>query len=215
MSNIAYNIKNSLEKAKLEEILDRKDIHSLDWFWINRDIFEDILKNIPDFDYYTQEDETKKYLNSIQDEQFIDLLKEEIEKRNFIEVSQSLFAKLDEDYRVIEDIKTWIFVGENYYNKLWIKKYNELEWVLHAMAINAYQKLDYPYASLEETYKELFEDNTRIIEEIVNAGEYTLETGKWIFDREENTLAFYKNKKIFYEWGEGEVESRFHELQLP
>lgn len=215
MSNIAYNIKNSLEKATLEEILDRKDIHSLDWFWINRDIFEDILKNIPDFDYYTQEDETKKYLNSIQDEQFIDLLKEKIEKRNFIEVSQSLFAKLDEDYRVIEDIKTWIFLRENYYNKLWIKKYNELEWVLHAMAINAYQKLDYPYASLEETYKELFENNTRIIEEIVNAGEYTLETGKWIFDREENTLAFYKNKKIFYEWGEGEVESRFHELQLP
>lgn len=215
MSNIAYNIKNSLEKATLEEILDRKDIHSLDWFWINRDIFQDILKNIPNFDYYEQEETIKKYLNSIKDEEFIHLLRFEIERRGFIEISQSLFRKLDENYRMVEDIKTWIFVGENYYNKLWIKKYNELEWVLKAMAINTYQRLDYPYDSLEETYRELFENNTRMIEEIVNTGEYTLETGKWVFDREENTLAFYKNKKIFYEWGEGEVESRFHELQFP
>ncbi len=215
MLGIENTIKDRLKKATLEDILDRRDIHSMDWFWVNRDIFEDILKNIPNLDYYEQEEEIKKYLNSIKDEEFIHLLRPEIEKRGFIEMSQSLFGKLDENYRVIEDIRTWIFVGENYYNKLWIRKYNELEWVLKAMAINTYQRLDYPYDSLEETYRELFENNTRMIEEIVNTGEYTLETGKWVFDREENTLAFYKNKKIFYEWGEGEVESRFHELQFP
>ena len=215
MSSIENTIKDRLKKATLEDILDRRDIHSMDWFWINRDIFQDILKNIPNFDYYEQEETIKKYLNSIKDEEFIHLLRFEIERRGFIEISQSLFGKLDENYRVIEDIRTWIFVGENYYNKLWIRKYNELEWVLKAMAINTYQRLDYPYDSLEETYRELFENNTRIIEEITSTSEYALESGKWIFNEKEETLTFYKNKKIFYEWGKGEVESRFEELQIP
>ncbi|RBP35928.1 hypothetical protein [Garciella nitratireducens] len=214
MLNIENIIKEKLQQATLEEILDRKDIHSLDWFWVNRDIFEDILKNIPKFDYYEQEEEIKKYLNSIKDEEFIDFLRYEIETRGFIEISQNLFAKLDKEYRIMEDIQTWIFIHENYYNKLWIQKYNELEWVLKAMAINTYQRLDYPYDSLEETYQELFENNIRIIEEITDKGKYVLESGKWILNEKEGTLRFYKNGKIFYEWGKGEVESRFEELQL-
>lgn len=215
MTNIQENIKRNLQQATLEEILDRNDIPSVDWFWMNRDIFEDILRNIPEFDYYVQEEEVKQYLSSIEDEEFIHLIREEIEKRSFIEMPQTLFAKLDEEYRIVEDIKTWIFVGEKYYNKLWIKKYKELEWTLQAMAISTYQRLDYPYDSLEETYKELFENNTRIIEQIVDTREYTLGSGKWIYSEEEKTLTFYKNKKVFYEWAEGEVESRFDELQLP
>lgn len=214
MLNIENIIKEKLQQATLEEILDRKDIHSLDWFWINRDIFEDILKNIPKFDYYEQEEEIKKYLNSIEDEKFIDFLRPEIETRGFIEISQNLFAKLDKEYRIMEDIETWIFIHENYYNKLWIQKYNELEWVLKAMAINTYQRLDYPYGSLEQTYQELFENNIRIIEEITDKGKYVLERGKWILNEKEGTLRFYKNEKIFYEWGKGEVEFRFEELQL-
>lgn len=212
--DIKKQIYNSLSQVSLEEVLDITDVHNLDWFWINRDIFEDILKNIPSVDYYEREDEINNFLKSIKDEEFIKPLREEIEKRGFIESDQGFFGKLDKDYRVMEDIETWIFIKESYYNKLWIKKFNELEWVLKAMAINTYQRLDFPYSSLLETYRELFESNSRIIEDILVKGEYVLEGGKWILNEKIGSLTFYKNNKTFNEWGEGEVEFKFDELQL-
>lgn len=211
--NIEQEIYNSLAQASLEEILDIKDINNLDWFWINRDIFEDILKNIGLKDYDQREEEIIAFLNTMKEEDFIKLLRNEIEKRGFIESSQDFFEKIDEDYRVLEDIETWIFIKESYYNKLWIKKCNELEWVLKAMAINTYQRLDFPYSSLLEGYKELFEDNNRIIEEILKNGKYVLESGKWILNDKLSSLIFYKHNKIFNEWGEGEVEFKFDELE--
>jgi hypothetical protein len=213
--DIKKHVYSSLAKASLEEVLDITDVHNLDWFWINRDIFEDILKNIPDFDYYAMEDEVNVFLNRIKDEEFIKPLREGIERRGFIEIAQEFFAKIDKDYRVIKDIETWIFIKDSYYNKLWIKRFNELEWVLKAMAINTYQRLDFPYSSLLETYRELFESNNRIIEDILLRGEYVLEGGKWILNEKMGILTFYKNNKAFYEWGEGEVEFKFDELQLP
>src|SRR5690554_1340221 len=101
--DIKKHVYSSLAKASLEEVLDITDVHNLDWFWINRDIFEDILKNIPDFDYYAMEDEVNVFLNRIKDEEFIKPLREEIERRGFIEIAQKFFAKIDKDYRVIKD----------------------------------------------------------------------------------------------------------------
>lgn len=213
--DIKEQIYKSLAQASLEEVLDITDIHNLDWFWINRDIFEDILKNIQDFDYYEREEEVKDFLNTISEEEFIKPLRDEIEKREFIEIPQRFFAKIDEDFRVVEDIDTWIFIKDTYYNRLWIKKFNELEWVLRAMAINTHQRLDFPYSSLLETYAELFEGNSRIIEDILVKGEYVLEGGKWILNEKKGILIFYKNNKVFYEWGKGEAEFKFDELQLP
>ncbi|MCR1899572.1 hypothetical protein NSA47_11350 [Irregularibacter muris] len=211
--NTKERVIESLQKASLEEILDREDIANLDWFWINRDIFGDILKNISGFDYYEQEEEVTELLKSMKDENYIQLLRPEIENKGFIEISQQLFAKLDQDYTIVQEIDTWIFIKESYYNKLWIKKSMELEWVLKAMSIDIYQRFDMPYSSLKETYKELFENNNRVIEEIVETKQYVLDSGKWKLSETETVLTFYKKEKKFYEWSQGEVEFKFDDLQ--
>lgn len=212
--NIGKEIYAALEQASLEEVLDIKDLNNLDWFWINRDIFDDILKTIKDIDYYDKQNEIKDFLHGMPDQDFIKPLREEIKERGFIESTQDFFAKIEDDYRLLGDIETWIFIKESYYNKLWIKKFNELEWVLKAMAIDVYQRLDFSYSSLSETYKELFEGNSRIIEEVLIKEVYVLESGKWILDEKTGSLIFYKNNKIFNEWGKGEVEFKFDDLRL-
>src|SRR5690554_8010006 len=119
---------DSIKNASLEEILDRRDVDTLEWFWINRDIFKDILRNISNFDYDSYESQADQILASLEDQAFIHLLRGGIEKRNFIEIPQSLYAKLEQDYRVVEDIETWVFLKESYYNRLWIKMFHKMEW---------------------------------------------------------------------------------------
>lgn len=213
--DIKNKIIEGLKDASLEEVLDLKNTGSLDWFWINRDIFPDILKNISQFDYYAEEESIQEVLSKMKEEEFIEPLREEINKKDFLEISQEVFGRLDKEYRRIEDIKTWIFVNRVYYNKLWINKSRELEWTLMAMGIDTYQRLDFSYTTLEETYRDLFEDNNRIIEGLVEKGTFVLESGKWILNKEENVLIFYKNGRVFYEWGKGEAYSKFDELSSP
>ncbi|QEK12805.1 hypothetical protein FQB35_10975 [Crassaminicella thermophila] len=200
-----------ISKASLNKILDIDNFKDIDWIWVNREIFRDILYNL-DLDREFEEEELEKFLKDIEDEVMIKELLGPFKKEGYLSLDQNLFANLEKGYKPTLDIDTIIFVKEKYYRKLFIKQINGYNWVLKAMAIDTYLRMGLEYNSLKETYEELYNENTRIIEDLLSTNEYAFLNGVWKFEKKTKELYFYKSGEFYNSWTEGEVNSRFEEL---
>jgi hypothetical protein len=204
-------ILEKIAKASLKEIFDSNSFEDIDWIWINEEIFRDILYNL-DVDEEVEEEIIDNFLGNIKNEEMVHVLLKSFEEEGYILIDQHLFANLEKEYKVTEDIDTFIFIKEKYYTKLFIKGINHYRWMLKAMAIDTYLKMGLDYKSLKETYEELYDENTRIVEEVLTTGEYRFSTGIWKFIKKTKELYFYKMGKFFNSWSEGEVDAKFEEM---
>jgi hypothetical protein len=204
-------ILEKIAHASLKEIFDINSFKDMNWIWTNEEIFRDILYNL-DLDKELDEEIIDNFLGNIKNEEMIDVLLKPFEEEGYMLIDQYLFANLEKEYKVTKDIDTFIFIKEKYYTKLFIRGINHYRWMLKAMAIDTYLKMGLDYKSLKETYEELYDENTRIIEEILTKGEYRFSTGVWKFIKETKELYFYKIGKFFNSWSEGEVAAKFEEM---
>ncbi|QZY53831.1 hypothetical protein [Crassaminicella profunda] len=204
-------ILEKIAHASLQEIFDINSFKDIDWIWVNEEIFRDIIYNL-DLDKELDEEILDSILENLKNAEMINVLIKPFEKEGYIPIDQHLFANLEKEYKVTEDIETIIFIKEKYYTKLFIKGLNHYRWMLKAMAIDTYLKMGLEYKSLKETYKELYDENTRIIEDVLSKGEYEFSTGVWKFIQKTKELYFYKMGKFFNSWSEGEVDAKFEEM---
>ncbi|TCO74570.1 hypothetical protein [Marinisporobacter balticus] len=204
-------ILEKIVQTPLKKILDVVDFKEMDWIWINREIYIDILYNLAlekEFD----EAELERFLNKIEEKEMIQALIKPFEKEGYIPIDQNLFSNFEKGYRLTEDIETTIFIKEKYYRKLSIRQMRDYNWILQAMAIDTYLRMGLEYKNLKETYEELYMENTRMIEDILRVGEYTFQAGLWRFEKKTEELYFYKLGEFHKIWAEGEVSSKFEEL---
>lgn len=207
---IQVDIIQTLKNSTLEQMF-QIDFMQQPWVWVNKEIFPDIISNVIDYNI-EQEEAVFDKVRNIEEGKIINLIKEKMNEKGWIEVNQKIFEKLEEGFRVTKDIQTYIFVERKYYSRKLITKMKEMEWLLKAMAVDTYQHLTLEIGNLTEVFKEKFNDNSRIIEEILLKNEYELNEGVWRYNKKNNLLEFYKNGKNFRQWAEGNADFTFYEL---
>lgn len=199
-----------ISNSSLEQILDINELDSMDWIWINRGIFRDILLNLS-IDETFGEDILESFHDTVDDKELIDSLKKPFSSKGYIPVHQFLFSMYETGFKPTKDIETVIFIQEKSYKKMIIKLTNEFNWMLKAMAIDTFLKMGTNYSSIGDAYEDLYEGNSRIIEILLSKGEHTYLTGRWKLEKKTKELLFFKEDEIYQRWGEGEAESRFKE----
>lgn len=208
---MSKEILESIKRASLEDILDIEDFTTLDWIWVNRELFSDIILNLK-LDKTIGEAALEQLLQ-VEDEEIFTTLEEPFRQKGYLPMHQLIFATLEEGYKPTEDIQTVIFIKAKKYKQLSIILARQYEWVLKAMAMDVYFRMGLDYHSLQETYEDLFEGNSRMIEQLLSEGEVSYLTGKWEYIRKTKELYFYKMNEYYNGWTEGETLSKFRELQ--
>ncbi|MFZ7119920.1 MAG: hypothetical protein ACOWWH_03080 [Eubacteriaceae bacterium] len=176
------------------------------WLWICRDTFRDIIY-ASDTEDNLKEKDIDLFLRMISDDDFIEIIDPILEKNGFINFKQDIFQLLDDSEKL--NFNAYIYVKESYFNRLLIKANIKYEWVLMAMAIDYSKFVD---LELNETYKEYFEGNSRIIEELINYKYYEHGDNKWDMDFKHNIL-YYRLGKKQMQWTKGETESTFNDFK--
>lgn len=146
------------------------------------------------------------FLRMVSDDTFIEFMQEPFEKQGYTLVDHRIIKLLD---KVEIKNDTYVFVNETYLNRLLIKGYFRYEWVLKAMAVDYSKYLD---KDLLETFKEYFDGNTRLIEQLIKEQKCSLDNHKWIMDFDHNVLYYPVNKKKI-QWTKEEAESKFKILK--
>ena len=205
MTNI---ILEAISTATLEQILDTDHLDKLEWTWVNQEIFIDIVYNL---NLNMDDDQLTKILKDTSNEEIFEALIKTFKKQGYMVMNQYLFSLGEKGFKPTKDIVTLIFVKEVLHRKLLIKLMNEYSWILKAMALDTFFKMGTDYSSLKETYRDLYEDNGRIIEAVLSDQEHKFLTGSWLLERKTTELKFYKGKEQYQSWGEGEATSRFEE----
>ncbi|MFZ5969149.1 MAG: hypothetical protein ACOYVK_18490 [Bacillota bacterium] len=203
-------ILDKIAAASLEELMDIDHIDSVDWIWVNRELYRDFFYNLQ-LDQEIDDDVIEAVLSEINDDEMYSALKQPFQQKGFVSVSQILFASFDKGYKPTKDIKTFIFVKGRYYRKLITVHFRELEWILKAMAIDTMIKMGTDYKSVKEAYQDLYEENTRILEDLLTNGSYEYLTAKWEYDAKSNQLYFYRSGEMFHEWNQNATLSRYAE----
>lgn len=201
------NLLNDLNKYTLKEMLYIEDLNEVQWIWFNYDTLKDVFINVSLYD--EREIEIEEFIKNNNFNEMESYFDDIFKYNGFEKMDQNLFASLVEGFKVTKDIETIIYVNKGYYRKLYIKIMLEYNWMLKAMAIDTYKSIFRDYKTIKSTYEELFEDNSRILEEILSSGEYEFMSGRWKIDRKTNMLKFFKGKKFYNSWGKGEVNSVF------
>ncbi len=207
---MSKRILESIRAASLETILDIENFEAFDWIWVNRELFPDIVLNLK-LDEVMGEGALDQ-IYQIKDEEIFTVLEEPFQKKGFLPMHQLIFANLEEGYKPTEDIPTVIFIKEKKYKQLSIALAKQYEWVLKSMAMDTYFRMGLDYTSLQETYQDLYEENSRMIEQLLSTGEVSYLTGKWKYIRKTNELYFYRANEYHSSWTEGESQSNFREL---
>lgn len=204
------NIEKIIQNNNVEELF-QVDISKQTWVWINRDIFIDILQNVIEYDSFNEE-ELIHEIKNISEDRVIRSLNEKFGNIEWITVDQKLFESLCEDFTSTKDIETFIYMDKKVYTRKILKKVNELDWILKAMAVDTYQHLGLEDKNLIEVFKEYFEENGMVIEEILLTGEYKLNVLTWKLYEENNLLEFYKTDERYRQWAEGNAIFMFNEI---
>ncbi|MEW9121068.1 MAG: hypothetical protein AB2421_00060 [Thermotaleaceae bacterium] len=203
-------ILEKLKMSSLEEILDIDNFEELQWIWVNREVFLDIVLNLK-LDELLGEDVLDE-IHKIEDEEILRALILPFEKKGYLPMNQLLFGSMEEGFKPTEDIKTIVFVKESKYKKISIHMVRRYEWLLTAMAMDTYFRMGLDYKSLKEAYEDLYEGNSRLIEDLLTEGEVAYLAGSWKYIRKTDELYFYKGSEFYNSWTEGETRSKFQEL---
>ncbi len=204
------NIEKMIKNNDIEDLF-QVDISKQRWIWINKDIFIDILQNVIEYDSFNEE-ELIHEIKNISEDRVIQSLNEKFENIGWMSVDQKLFESLCEDFVATKDIETFIYVDKKVYTKKILKKVNELDWILKAMAVDTYQHFGLENKNLTEIFKEYFNENGMIIEEILRTGEYKFNALTWKLYEESNLLEFYKMNQRYRQWAEGNARFMFYEI---
>ncbi|MCT4595659.1 MAG: hypothetical protein N4A57_15530 [Anaeromicrobium sp.] len=196
-----------LKNHSLEEMFYTENMEEFQWIWFNEETIKDIFINLSLYD--EMEEEINKYIGEKNFKEIEEFFTALFKKKGFEIMEQNLFASLEEGYKTTTDIDTVIYLNDKYYKKLHIKCMKEYGWILMAMAIDTYKNLASHYENKENVYEEMYEDNSRILEEVLSVGEYNHMIGTWKIDRECGLLRFYKGKKFYNSWSKEEVEAIF------
>ncbi|MFZ7132721.1 MAG: hypothetical protein ACOWWR_10220 [Eubacteriales bacterium] len=172
------------------------------WIWIHRKVFKEIL-SIADEHQQLSDYDMDTFLRMVTDDDFIELIQHPLLNKGFMLIDEDMFTLMENKRQT--PLKAYIFIKEAYFNRLLIKGFNDYEWVLKAMAIDYSKYMD---KDLAETYKEFFEGNTRIIEQLFKDKKYAADNQFWFMDFKYNLLSYqFKRKQV--QWSKEEAESKF------
>lgn len=200
-------IAKKIRSVPVEKIFGYDKLSEINWLWINRDIFRDIIYSA-DTNDELEENEIDDFLRIIGDEDFIELLQERMSDKGFVFMDSLRFKKLEKGFKDF-GVKTYIFVNRRYLARLLVHFNDEFDWILKAMTIDL---SGYNNRDINEVYKEYFENNARVLEEIAVNGEYSQDQLRWNFDMDTNTLFCSYNEEKTSQWSGEEAVTRFEEL---
>jgi len=200
----------AISGASLKKILDIDDFEETEWIWVNKGIYKDIMFNLQ-MDHVYDEVQIEEFIDGVLDREMLDKLIKPFRSQGYLPMNQFQFAMAEKGFKPTKEIETVVFVKEKLYRKLMIRLMKDFSWILKAMALDTYFKMGSQYRSLMETYRELYEENGRIIDAVLSNEEHRYLTGRWKFERKTKELLFFKQDELYHSWGEGEAEARFQE----
>ncbi|SHE91941.1 hypothetical protein [Alkalibacter saccharofermentans] len=200
-------IAQKIKSVPVEKIFGYEELKEINWLWINRDIFRDIIYSADTKDEL-EESEIDEFLRIIGDEDFVELLQDRMSDKGFVFMDSIRFKKLEKGFKDF-GVKTFIFVNRRYLARLLVHFNDEFDWILKAMTVDL---SGYNDRELQEVYKEYFENNARILEEIAVNGSYSQDLLEWDFDMDTNTLSCSYQGEKTSQWSGEEAITRFEEL---
>lgn len=201
------DIQRIIKTSTLEKLFNDEHISNIDWIWVNKETFKDILYNL---ELGIDDDDIQKEIDGIEDKEIFNILNPIFENNGFIKVNQYLFSIWEEGYKPTDDIETIVYVKNKLYRQISIDIQIKYNWILKAIAVDTYLKIVDNYENFKECYKDLYEDNYRIIEDLLSRKKYLYLLASWEFRN--NIVYFYKQNKLINTWREKEIESYFDEL---
>ncbi|MCG8484668.1 MAG: hypothetical protein MJA31_15250, partial [Clostridia bacterium] len=180
-----------------------------DWVWVNKLVFSDIIYGICESEEIEDSD-----IKNINEQDMFKILEEIFDQYHYAKINQHLFASWEKEYKPTKDIETVIFVKDKIYRKICIDSQNRFGWFLKAIAVDTYYKINSEFSSLVSCYKEMYEDNYRIIEDILSLFNYQYVSGNWEYVPKDNVLLFTKDNQLMNIWTEEEANSFYNEIAL-
>lgn len=193
-----------LEVMDIDRVFNGRD--NKNWIDISRPVFNEIIL-VSDEQGILKNSDIEEFLRMVSDEDFIELIEQPFNRYGYINIDFELFSVMEKvkGYKN----KPYIFVKEEYFNKLLIKGFIKYEWALKAMAIDYNKYVD---TDILNTYKEYFEGNTRIIEVLLRDKEYSWDNQLWKMDFNTNTLYNYQGTKKIVQWSMEEANAKLEYL---
>lgn len=191
-----------IKTAPVEKVFGASRLEDLDWVWLHRDLFADVVYLA---DENMEDEDVEIFLRMISDEDFLELLEPRMEERGFLAISAERFRKLDPTQKTF-DGNTLLYVGRRFLMKKMIGFTNTYDWVLKAMALDLHSFSD---NALTEVYKEYFEENGRILEQIAVTGEFEQQGYTWVLEADTDTMVSFYEGKVFSKWSSREAINTF------
>ncbi|HCX65706.1 MAG TPA: hypothetical protein DHN33_10920 [Eubacteriaceae bacterium] len=199
-------IADRLKKAPLEKYFGVSSLDEMDWFQLTRPQFKEVVQLVNENKEWS-ENEIEDFLRILSDEDFLDFLRPQIEEQGFHPISSERFELLTGEKQSIKK-NAAVFVHSKSLLKYRIRFNERYEWLLQAMAIDYARAISEP---ILDTYKEEFEGNERVLEEIALQWAYEKENMRWVFEGKTNSLHGYLKGKKISNWSNGEAVNQFQD----
>lgn len=205
--NLLELLKNNMDTLNISEIFNTEQ--NPDWVWVNQLVFQDIFYGL------NESEEIEEFiLEDVNEQEIFKVLEEIFSQYQYIRINQHLFSTWEKEYKPTKDIETIIFVKDNIYRKICIDNFNKYKWFLKAIAIDTFYKINSAFNNLNDCYKDMYEDNYRIVEDILSLQNYQYVSGNWEYVSKDNVLLFTKNNKLVNIWTEEEANCQYNQRIL-
>lgn len=195
-------IAEKLKEIPLAKVFQVSALEELDWLFVDRTLFSRIVKGA---DPHLDPEKVEEFLRLMSDEDFLELLAPNFLKEGFISLPMERFRKLDLQQGKGSK-KGTVYIGRKFLMKKMIGFTQRMDWVLKAMAMDW---KGYREEGLAEVYKETFEDNGRLLEELAVDGRVEMEEWTWILDPLTDTLISKYREQVMAKWSNREAVHAF------
>lgn len=187
-----------LKNVSLEQVFQVPRLEALEWVVLHRDMFPLVVQVA---DPSLSIGEVDDFLRLLSDEDFVELINPSLEKEGFVAMNVKRFSKLVPDLRKMTS-KGFIYMNRHFLMKAMIGFAERFDWTLKAMALDLKSFRD---ESLIDVYKENFEDNGRLLEELAVGGIVSMENWLWTLDPDTETLISKYKGRVVAKWSHREV----------
>ena len=205
-------IKGNIDKLNILEAFNAET--EPEWVYVNKYVINDVLYSLDvEFEEDEEDEEFEEELSLEEESQIINTIGARLEACGYMKTGQDYFSFWEVGYKPTEDIETIIYMKTKTYNKMCIDMHNKYGWMLKALAIDTFYKIETSYKNLDECYQDLYEENYSIIEKMLSTEDFIYSSGLWNIWKKDKLLRFYKENQFTNSWTYEETISKYEELR--
>lgn len=191
-----------IKEVSLAEVFQVPRLEELEWVFFHREMFPIVVQTA---DPSLHVREVEDFLRLMSDSDFMELIAPTLEREGFLAIENSRFSKLVPDHKKTSD-RGFIYINRHFLMKRMIGFAGRFDWTLKAMALDL---KSFREESLVDIFKENFEENGRLLEELAVGGTVAMEDWLWTLDPDTETLIGKYKGRVVAKWSHREVLHAF------